>query len=57
MMKYTGDGKQFAPGLPMRDLTDDEVKQHGKETIVSTGLYKEIKKTAEKTVKRTVNNG
>ena len=51
MMKYIGDGKSVVPGLPLRDLTDKEVKKHGKDFILSTGLYEE-KKAATKTVKK-----
>jgi hypothetical protein len=42
---YTGGG--WLPGVPARDLTADEAKQHGGiEYLISTGLYKaaEVKK-------------
>jgi hypothetical protein len=41
MLRYTGGGFGGAlPGIPARDLTDDEVKQHGGEqTLIATGLY------------------
>lgn len=53
MMKYIGNGTSVVPGLPLRDLTDKEVKKHGKDFILSTGLYEEeAKKTAKKTVKK-----
>ena len=52
-MKYIGDGSKVVPGLPLRDLTNEEVKKHGKAFVLSTGLYEEPKKkTAEKTVKK-----
>jgi hypothetical protein len=42
MWKYVGNG--FLPGLPARDLADDEVELHGftVEELVTSGLYKRI---------------
>jgi len=38
MLRYLGGG--FLPGVPARDLTDDEVAQHGgAERLRATGLY------------------
>lgn len=43
-MKYVGDGS-FLHGIPSRDLTDEEVEQHGEKYLLDTGLYrKEYKK-------------
>lgn len=38
-LKYTGNG-DFLPGVPARDLTADEAKEHGGEkALIATGLY------------------
>lgn len=37
---YVGEGA-FVPGVPARNLTNDEVAQHGKEALLATGLYRE----------------
>lgn len=37
-MKYIGAGS-FVPNIPARDLTDAEVTEFGKETLLTTGLY------------------
>ena len=42
-MKFTGDGKQIVPGIPPRDLTDEEVKQFGEKMLLATGLYEKPK--------------
>lgn len=55
MLIYTGGGYGgFLPGIPARDLTDEEVKEHGGEqALVATGLYrKPEKKTPEKAPKK-----
>ena len=37
-LKYVGDG--FLPGVPARDLTDEEATQYGGEkALVASGLY------------------
>lgn len=36
--KYIGNGA-FIPGVPARDLTDEEVRKHGEKTIKDSGLY------------------
>jgi len=42
MLRYVGDG--FIPGIPARDLTDDEVKKYGGEKLLlSTGLFAKSK--------------
>jgi len=40
-MHYVGGG--FIPGIPARDLTDDEVKRWGKQLLLNSGLYVEKK--------------
>lgn len=47
-LKYTGGG--FLPGVPARDLSEDEVKEHGGErALLKSGLYeKESKKPGPK---------
>lgn len=37
---YIGNGA-YVPGYPARDLTRDEVTQHGKDALLATGLYQE----------------
>lgn len=44
-LKWIGDTKGAAglPGIPGRDLTADEVEQHGgKDALLATGLYEEV---------------
>lgn len=41
-MKYQHNG--FLPGVPARDLTDEEVKKFGKKRLLESGLYKEVYK-------------
>jgi hypothetical protein len=42
MLKYIGNG--FIPGIPARDLTEDEVKKYGGvKFLVSTGLFEQKK--------------
>lgn len=38
MLKYQGKG--FIPGIPTRDLTDQEAHQFGEARLVASGLYK-----------------
>lgn len=46
-MKYKGGG--FVPGIPARDLTEDEVKRYGGvDYLLATGLYELPVKPAEK---------
>ena len=39
MLIYIGGG--FIHGVPARNLSDEEVKQHGKARLLASGLYKE----------------
>ena len=41
MLKFVGSG--FIDGVPMRDLSEDEVKKFDKEELIKSGLYIEIK--------------
>lgn len=39
---YVGDGS-FLPGVPARDLTEDEAREHGGvRELVKTGLYESV---------------
>lgn len=43
MLEYIGNGSWF-PGIPMRDIPEDQYEKYGgKEAILATGLYKETK--------------
>ncbi|MGW8250655.1 MAG: hypothetical protein ACWGO1_08430 [Anaerolineales bacterium] len=43
MLKYIGHG--FIPGIPARDLSDDEVRKYGGEkALLSTGLFEKPRK-------------
>jgi len=44
MLKYTGGGYNGTrPELPVRDLTEEDVKElGGEEFILSTGLYEKV---------------
>jgi hypothetical protein len=47
MLKYIGRG--VIPGIPAKDLSDDDVKKHGgKEALIKTGLYAEPKPASPK---------
>lgn len=48
MLRYTGSG--FLPGVPARDLTEDEVKQYGRARLLRTGLYSEVSRKAKAVV-------
>lgn len=50
-MKYIGNG-EWLPGVPARDLTKEEVKQHGKDYLLSTGLYEQIKPAKKAAAKK-----
>jgi hypothetical protein len=41
MLKWIGNQKGIEGifGIPARDLTDEEVKQHGEKMLLDTGLY------------------
>ena len=47
---YTGGGYGGSlPGIPARDLTDEEAKEHGGDKkLVATGLYEKPGKAKEK---------
>lgn len=38
MLKYIGNGL-FIPGVPARDLTDEEAVGHGETRLIASGLY------------------
>ena len=40
MLKYVGAGTSL-PGVPARDLTDGEAKQHNEKLLVKSGLYEQ----------------
>jgi hypothetical protein len=43
MLKYIGKG--FIPGIPARDLSDEEVKKYGgAKVLLETGLFEQPKK-------------
>jgi hypothetical protein len=44
MLKYNQKG--FIPGIPARDLTDEEVKQFGEKYLLSTRLYEKEEQEA-----------
>ena len=37
-MKYVGEGK-FIPGVPARDLSEEEVERFGAKLLADSGLY------------------
>ena len=42
-------GKGFLPGIPARDLSEEDVKQYGgKKLLLDTGLYAEPEKPKRK---------
>lgn len=49
MLRYTGGGYGgFLPGVPARDLSDEEVEALGGEkALLKTGLYEKLPKGAE----------
>lgn len=50
MLKYIGKG--FIPGIPARDLNDDEVKKYGGvKFLVGTGLFAKPEKKIEVEIK------
>ena len=56
MLIYIGRGA-FLYGVPARDLTDKEVKKHGKDKLLESGLYEKPKKIPLESVKRGRSNG
>ena len=59
MLKYIGNG--FIPGIPARDLNNDEVKKYGGvKFLLETGLFekpKPKKRLKVKVVKKTIGEG
>lgn len=49
-LKYTGGGYNGAlPGIPGRDLTAEEVEQHGgADALIATGLYEPVTGTSRR---------
>lgn len=45
-------GAEGLPGIPARDLSDEEVKKFGKENLLGTGLYAEPKKEKQEPKER-----
>lgn len=41
-------GNAAIPGIPARNLTADEVEQHGKQLLLDSGLYTEPDKKPDK---------
>lgn len=37
MLRYIGSG--FIPGVPARDLTDEEAARYGQDRLIDSGLY------------------
>ena len=50
MFRYVGNG--FIPGIPARDLTDEEVSRYGSKRLLDSGLYEKPKK--EKSITKIV---
>lgn len=48
-MKYI-EGSGSLPGIPTRDLTDEEVIQFGRIFLLKSGLYQELKSPIKKNV-------
>jgi hypothetical protein len=46
MLKYVGNGR-FLPGIPARDLTDEEAAQFNEKDLLKSGLYEKEKKAKE----------
>jgi hypothetical protein len=51
-LKYIGNGAAL-PGVPARDLTEDETSLHGKRRLLKSRLYREIK--TKSTLKKPAN--
>jgi hypothetical protein len=48
--KYVGDGDEFIPGIPARDLSDAEVKDLGvSEDVEASPLYEKSNSRSKKT--------
>ncbi len=54
MLRYIGNGN-WAPGVPARDLTTDEVKRYGgRAYLLSLGLYEAVRRPRTKMVRAKV---
>lgn len=40
IVHYVGKGKGFIPGVPARDMTNDEARQYDITALLKSGLYK-----------------
>ena len=48
--KYVGDGDEFIPGIPARDLSDAEVKELGvRDDVEASPLYEKTSGRSKKT--------
>ena len=47
MLKYQRKG--FLPGVPARDLLDEEIRQWGKKRLIDSGLYVEVREKKTRT--------
>jgi hypothetical protein len=55
MLKYNGSG--YYPGIPTRDLTDEEVEKYGGEKfLLSLKIYEKVKEPVKKPVKEADND-
>jgi hypothetical protein len=52
--KYIGDGS-FLPGIPARNLSEEEVEAAGLEILQASPLYEEIEESKSKPKKEDVN--
>lgn len=56
MLKYIGKG--FIPGIPARDLNEDEVKKYGGiKYLLATGLFAKPEKKIEIEIKEEIEEG
>lgn len=55
MYKYLGGG--FLPGVPARDLTDEEARQYGIKKISKSNLYKHVKDKIKKVSEQDTKDG
>lgn len=44
---YTYNGGGYIPGIPARDLSDEEVEALGRKKVEASGLYKKERKSRE----------
>lgn len=49
-MKYVGKGA-WLPGIPARDLSDDEAQRFGEKRLLDSGLYEKERKQPAKAEK------